>query len=148
MNWTDIALDNAKAIIAQEPDLLKDTYKGTTFGAFATKSGLYFSFGDVAHFIHSSFRVSLSIREMKGAAGIACFEDLAKRLRLYLIAELKLVVAMAPPYGGSRTRFNEIEPDFNFIIEFLELFKELGQLEARLAEIRKAEEASINETIE
>lgn len=139
MNWTDIALDKAKAIIAQEPELIKQTYRGTTFGEFAVKSGLYFSFGDIAHFIHSSFRISLSIREMKGAAGIACFEDLSKRLRLYLIAELKLVVAMAPPYGGSCTRFNEIEPDYNFIIEFLELFKELDQLEERLAEIRKVE---------
>jgi hypothetical protein len=139
MNWTDRALDKARTIIEQEPDLLKDTYRGGNFGEFAIKSGLYFSFGDIAHFIHSSFRISLSIREMKGAAGIACFEDLAKRLRLYLIAELKLVVAMAPPYGGVRHRFNEFEPDYNFIAEFLELFKELDQLEARLAEIRKAE---------
>lgn len=137
--WTDEALEKAQKIIAQEPELLKDTYRGTDFGEFAVKSGLYFSFGDIAHFIHSSFRISLSIREMKGGAGITCFEDLAKRLRLYLIAELKLVVEMKPPYGGVRHRFNEIEPDYNFITEFLELFKELDQLEARLAEIRKAE---------
>ena len=137
--WTDEALEKARQIIGQEPELLKQTYKGTTFGEFATKSGLYFSFGDIAHFIHSSFRVSLSIREMKGAAGIACFEDLAKRLRLYLIAELKLVVEMQPPYGGTRCRFNTVEPDYNFIVDFLELFKELDKLEERLAEIRKAE---------
>jgi hypothetical protein len=139
MTWTDIALDKAKAIIAQEPELIKQTYRGTTFGELATKSGLYFSFGDIAHFIHSSFRISLSIREMKGGAGIACFEDLAKRLRLYLIAELKLVVEMQAPYGGVRCRFNTVEPDYNFITDFLELFKELDQLEGRLAEIRKSE---------
>jgi hypothetical protein len=137
--WTDEALEKARKIIAQEPELLKQTYKGTTFGEFAVKSGLYFSFGDIAHFIHSIFRVSLSIREMKGAAGIACFEDLAKRLRLYLIAELKLVVEMKLPYGGTLCRFNTVEPDYNVIVDFLELFKELNQLEERLSEIRKAE---------
>ena len=137
--WTDRALEQAKAIIAQEPELLAQTYRGTTFGEFATKSGLYFSFGDIAHFAHSSFRISLSIREMKGAAGIDCFEDLSKRLRLYLIAELKLVIDMKPPYGGVRHRFNELEPDYGFITDFLELFKELDSLDIRLAEIRKAE---------
>jgi hypothetical protein len=137
--WTDEALEKARQIISQEPELLKQTYKGTNFGEFATKSGLYFSFGDITHFIHSSFRVSLSIRELKGAAGIACFEDLAKRLRLYLIAELKIVIEMKPPYGGAICRFNTVEPDHNFIVDFLELFKELDRLEERLAEIRKAE---------
>ena len=137
--WTEEAIEKSRKIIAQEPELLKQTYKGTTFGEFAVKSGLYFSLEDIAHFIHSSFRVSLNIREMKGATGIACFEDLAKRLRLYLIAELKLVVEMKPPYGGTLCRFNTVEPDYNFIVDFLELFKELDQLEERLAEIRKSE---------
>jgi hypothetical protein len=136
--WTDEALDKANKIIAQEPELLKNAY-GKDYGELAVKSGLYFSFGDITHFIHSSLRLSISIREMKGGAGIACFEDLAKRLRLYLIAELKLVVEMKPPYGEHQTRFNTVEPDYNFIAEFLELFKELDQLEVRLAEIRKEE---------
>ena len=134
--WTDEALDKANKIIAQEPELLKNAY-GKDYGELAVKSGLYFSFGDITHFIHSSLRLSISIREMKGGAGIACFEDLIKRLRLYLIAELKLVVAMEPPY--ERLSFQSQEPDYNFIAEFLELFKELYQLEVRLAEIRKSE---------
>lgn len=137
--WTDRALERAQKIIAQEPELLKQTYKGGNFGKFAIKSGLYFSFGDISYIIHSSLRLSLSIREMKGGAGIACFEDFIARLRLYLIAELKLVVKMEPPYDGVRHRFNELEPDYNFITDFLELFKELDELEVRLAEIRKAE---------
>ena len=136
--WTEEAFEKANKLIATEAELLTATY-GANFGELAIKSGLYFSFGDIMHFIHSSFRISLSIREMKGAAGIAFFEDLSRRLRLYLIAELKLVVAMAPPYGGVRHRYNELEPDYNFIVEFLELFKELDQLDARLAEIRTAE---------
>lgn len=138
--WTDEALEKAKMIIAQQPELLKKTYRGSDDqGQKFVESGLYFSFGDIAHIIHSSLRLSISIREMKGGAGIAYFEDLIIRLRLYLIAELKLVVEMKLPYGGVQTRFNEVEPDYNFIAEFLELFKELDQLEVRLAEIRKAE---------
>jgi hypothetical protein len=136
--WYDRALEQARKIIATEPDLLQKAY-GKDFAEIAVKLGLYFSFGDIAHFIHSSFQISISIREMRGGAGIACFEDLAKRLRLYLIAELKLVVEMKPPYGGKEYRFGSIEPDYNFMVEFLELFKELDQLEARLAEIRKQE---------
>jgi hypothetical protein len=136
--WTDEALEKASKIIAQEPELLKKSFS-PEFAKFATETGLYFSFGDIVHFIHSSLRLSISIREMKGAAGIAYFEDLVKRLRLYLIAELKFVVAMKPPYEGVRCRFNTVEPDYNFIAEFLELFKELDQLEVRLVEIRKVE---------
>ena len=137
--WTDEALDKAKAIIATEPELLKQTYRGTDFSKCAAKSGLYFSFGDITHIVHSSLRLSLSIREMKGGAGIAYFEDFILRLRLYLIAELKLVIDMKPPYDGVPFRFNQKEPDYNFIVDFLDLFKEIDQYEARLAEIRKAE---------
>lgn len=136
--WTDEALDKAKKIIAEEPELLKQAY-GEGYRETVTQTGLYFSFGDMAHFVHSSIRLSLSIREMKGGAGIAYFEDLIKRMRVYLIEELKLVVDMKPPYNGVPFRFNQKEPDYNFIIEFLELFKELDQLAERLVEVRKAE---------
>lgn len=135
--WWDEALEQARKIIASEPELIEQTYDGYWL-EHVKETGLYFSFGDIAHFIHSSFRISLSIREMKGGAGIAYFEDLAKRLRLYLIAELKLVVEMKPPYDHHTNNFNEKAPDCNFVVDFLELFKELDQLDARLAEIRKS----------
>jgi hypothetical protein len=137
MTWTDIALDKAKAIIAQESELLARAYS-KNYGEQVVKSGLYFSFGDITHFVHSSVRLSLSIRKFGGAAGIACFEDLIKRLRLYLIAELKLVIENKPPYDQWPSRHNG-ESDYNFILEFLDLFKELDQLEIWLKEIREKE---------
>jgi len=70
MNWTDIALDKARRLLHKNLTCSKKPTEAGNFGEFATKSGLYFSFGDIAHFIHSSFRVSLCIREMKGAAGL------------------------------------------------------------------------------
>lgn len=142
--WTDEALEKARRIIAEEPELIEKAY-GPGFRETATQTGLYFSFGDMMHFVHSSVRHSLSIRELKGGAGIAHFEQLILRMRVYLIEELKLVVEMKPPYDGAPFRFNQKEPDYNFIVEFLELFKELDQLAERLAEVRKAEKVEVKE---
>jgi hypothetical protein len=133
VNWCLEVERKAQEIIAEESTLLKETYRGGNFAEFATKTGLYFSFGDIAHFIHSSVRLSVTIRMFGGAAGIACFEDLVKRLRLYLIAELKRVLANQEPYNHERG------PDHHFIVDFLELFKELDQLKTDLAAIREKE---------
>jgi len=137
-SWPEVAVDKAKKLIAEEPELIQKAYS-PGFREIVTKTGLYFSFGDMAHFIHTSITSRLSIREMKGGAGIACFEDLIMRIRVYLIEELKLVVEMKPPYDGAPFRFNQTEPDYNFIVEFLDLFKELDQLAFRLKEITEKE---------
>lgn len=132
MTWVDPVLTEAKKRIAEEDQLVKETYS-QDFQKYAKETNLFFSFGDIEHFIRSSLNYSISIRKNGGAAGIACFENLIKRLRLYLIAELKLVMEGKEPF-----RYRE-GVDYNFITDFLDQFKILDRLEADLGEIRKKE---------
>lgn len=132
MNWWDNVLKEAEKRLAQEPDLLKDTYS-PDFARYAKETNLFFSFGDITHFINTSLNYSIQRRKNGNAAGIACFEDLIKRLRLYLVQELKFVLANKEPFNHSGG------PDYNSVTDFLDLFKILDRLEAELKEIREKE---------
>jgi hypothetical protein len=132
MSWPDRILKEAEKRLAQEPDLLKHTYSAD-YARYAKETNLFFSFGDVTHFINTSLNYSIQRRKNGNAAGIACFEDLIKRLRLYLIAELKFVLANKEPFNHPNG------PDYNFVTDFLDLFETLDRLEAELKEIREKE---------
>lgn len=132
MSWVDKAREKAEKILSTEDQLLKETYS-PEFAELARKGGLYFSFGDIRHIINTSLTYSIFKRLHGTHAGIACFEDLIKRIRLYLIAELKLVLANEEPYKNSGG------VDHNFIVDFLDLFKILDNLDEELKEIRKRE---------
>jgi hypothetical protein len=132
MTWVDILVEKAKKRIAHEDRLIKETYC-PEFQRFAKETNLFFSFGDIAHFIRVAVNYSVFMRTNGGGAGIACFEDLIKRLRLYLIAELKFVVEGKEPYQHDRGL------GWNFINDFEDQFKILDRLDEELAEIRKKE---------
>ncbi len=133
MSWPQIAIEKAKKLIAQEPELLKQAYS-PDFAEYCKRTGLFFSFGDISWLIQSSMKYNIYSRSHGSGAGIADFETLIMRFRLYLIQELKAVLANERPRKGWKT-----EIDYNFVIDFLDLFKELDDLEQRLKQIRQKE---------
>ena len=132
MTWHAVLIEKAKKRIAQEDQLIKETYS-PEFRKFAKETNLFFSYGDICHIIRIALNDRVFMRRYGGGAGIACFEDLIKRLRLYLIAELKFVVDGKEPYSHDRGQ------GLNFINDFEDEFKILDKLEEDLAEIRKKE---------
>jgi hypothetical protein len=131
-HYWDRVVEEAEKRIAEEPDLLKKTFS-PEFVEYAKQSNLFFSFGDIIHLIQKGLNYSITNRTNGGGAGIACFEDLIRRFRLYLIAELKYVIEDKEPFKHR----NGV--DYNFITDFLDQFKQLDRLDAELAEIRKKE---------
>jgi hypothetical protein len=137
MSWVDTAQKKAERILSHEDELLKEAYS-PEFAELAKKEGLYFSFGDITHLIRTGLSHSIFIRNNGGHAGIAHFEDLIKRFRLYLMREMRLVMNNQPPFHDSR-RVVYSGVDYGFIIDFLDLFKILDDLDEQLKEIRKRE---------
>ncbi len=135
MSWPQKAIEKAKKLIAEEPELLKKSYS-PQFAEFATTTGCYFSYGDISWLINSALEYNIFSRHGGSGAGVAHFETLIMRFRLYLIRELKVVLADKPPYGPHEY---QNEPDYNFIQDFLDLFKILDEYEQMLKEIRVRE---------
>ncbi len=135
MNWTERAVKEARKRIAEELELLKTTYS-PEFAEYCKKTGLFFSFGDIVHLISFGLGRSIWIRHNGGAAGIAYFEELIRRFRLYLIQELKAVLNSEGPY---KTIDVHRPIDYNFVVDFLEQFKRLDELTEQLKEIRTRE---------
>ncbi len=133
MSWAQRAVEKANKLIAQEPELLKKSYS-PDFADYCKRAGLFFSFGDISWLIRTSMRYNILSRYHGSTAGIACFETLIDRFRLYLIQELKSVLANERPYKKETVEF-----DYNLVTDFLDLFKELDELEAWLKEIRQKE---------
>lgn len=132
MSWVDSVKEKAEKILSTETQLLKEAYS-PEFAELAKKEGLYFSYGDIGHLIRTSLSYSIFARNNGGHAGIACFEDLIKRFRLYLMREMRLVLNNQSPFGRGH------EADYNFIIDFLDLFRILDGLDEELKEICKKE---------
>lgn len=133
MSYATYVIDKAKKLIAEEPELLKKAYS-PEFAEYAMKTGLFFSFGDIEHLIRTGLNYSIQARHNGSHAGIACFEELIMRFKLYLIQELKAVMNDELPFKGWHG-----EVDYNFITDFLDLFKLLDRLEQELKEIREKE---------
>ncbi len=133
MSWPQKAIEKANKLIAQEPELLKKSYS-LDFADYCKRTGLFFSFGDIGWLIRTSMRYNILSRGHGSGAGIACFETLIDRFRLYLIQELKAVLMNERPY-----KKEDAEIDYNFVTDFLDLFKELDELEGWLKEIRQKE---------
>ena len=133
MSWIDKAIAEARKRIAEEPELLKKTYS-PEFAEYSKKTGLFFSIGDIEHLIRKGLTYSISIRSKGGAAGIAYFEELIMRFKLYLIQELKAVLNDERPYKGHHGGV-----DYNFLSDFLDLFKLLDKLAEDLKLIREKE---------
>ena len=133
MSWVDKVVEAARKRIAEEPELLKKAYD-KDFADYAQRTGLFFSFGDITHLINVGLNYSISIRRNGGGAGIAGFEELIMRFRLYLIQDLKALLSDERPYKGFHGKV-----DHNFVTDFLDLFKILDRVEAELKEIREKE---------
>jgi len=135
MTWFDRVLTEAKKRIAEEPRLLEKAFS-PDFAKYAKETNLFFSFGDIEHLIRHGLNYSILRRNGGAGAGIAGFEELIYRFKLYLIAELKLVIESKEPFHHSE------DVDYNFITDFMDQFKILDRLEVELAEIRKKEGGS------
>jgi len=132
VSWCDRAVKEAKERIAQESELLRKSYS-SEFMDFARATNLFFSLGDIEHLIRSGLDYRIRIRHAGGGAGIACFEDLIRRFRLYIIQELKTILANREPYRFSDT------VNFELVSDLLDLMKILDKDEQRLKEIRQKE---------
>ena len=133
MGWRETVLEKARKKIAEEPELLKKAYS-PEFAEYCKRTGLFFSFGDISWLINTSLKYNILQRFNGSSAGIAHFETLISRFRLYLIQELKAVLADERPYSGWKGNV-----DANFVSDFLDLFKDLDGLDERLEEIREKE---------
>ena len=131
--WFDRVLAEAKKRIAEEPRLLEKAF-GSEYAKYVKETNLFFSFGDIEHLIRHGLNYSILRRNNGAGAGIAGFEELIYRFKLYLIAELKLVIESKEPFYHTSEN-----PDYNFITDFLDQFKILDRCEVELAEIRKKE---------
>ncbi len=131
--WPESAIEKAKQLVAEEPELLKKSFS-PEFAEFANSTGLYFSFGDISWLINSALQYNIFSRHGGSCAGIAHFETLIMRFRLYLIRELKVVLANKPPYGP-----HDRGVDYNFVQDFLDLFHTLDKMDELLKEIRERE---------
>ena len=134
MGWPEVAVERAKKMIAEEPELLKKAYS-PDFAEYAKRTGLFFSFGDIGWLINTSLNHNITQRYNGTHAGVACFEELIMRFKLYLIQELKAVLNDERPCKGH----NQGNIDCNFITDFLDLFKILDRLDLMLKEIRAKE---------
>lgn len=75
----------------------------------------------------------MNLKRFGAAMFLAGYETLIKRFKLYLLQELKLVVANMPPFQHDRG------PDYSFAAEILDSLKKLDRLAVELAELRKQE---------
>lgn len=137
--WPLRVKEEAEKRISQEKELLEKAFSAE-FAKFADEKGLYFSFGDISWLINTSLKYNIVARHMGAGAGIACFETLIMRFRLYLIRELKVILADLPPYG-SHGKYGDGSGhiDYNFVTDFLDLFKTLDKMDEMLKEIRARE---------
>jgi len=131
--WPEVAVERAKKLIAEEPELLEKAFC-PEFAEYAKRTGLFFSFGDISWLINTSLNNNIRARFFGSGAGIACFETLIMRFKLYLIQELKAVLSCERPYSKDGDRI-----DYNFVSDFLDLFKVLDRLEEMLKEIHEKE---------
>lgn len=135
MSWTEKVVAEAKKRISQEEILYRKAYS-MEFADYAKEKGMFFSYGDIAHLIDLGLRERIWIRQNGGGAGIAAFEHLVWRFKLYIIQELKTLVAEEKPYCP----YTSNQPvDFNFMMDWLDLLKKLDGLEVDLKEIHTKE---------
>ena len=132
MSWWDNVLKEAEKRLAEEPELLKDAYS-PDFATYAKETNLFFSFGDIQHLIHTGISYGMMLKRFGATMQLAGYEYLIKRFKLYLLQEMKLVVANKKPFESCSHR----GPDLNFVAEFLDLLKDLDRLAVELAELRK-----------
>lgn len=116
--------------MAEESGLLRDAYS-PDFAEYAKETNLFFSYGDIEHLIRTGVSYSMNLKRFGAALMLADYEILIKRFKLYLLQELKFVVANKPPFRYDRGL------DYNFAAEILHSMRKLDRLSAELAELRK-----------
>jgi len=132
MSWWDNVLKEAEKRLAEEAELLKDAYS-PDFARYAKETNLFFSFGDIYHLVHTGVSYGMALKRFGASMQLAGYEYLIKRFKLYLLQEMKLIIANKEPFRHDRGT------DLNFLSEFLDLLKDLDRLAVELAEVRKQE---------
>lgn len=137
MTWWNRVEKEARKRLEEEPRLLRESYS-PDFATHVKETNLFFSFGDVAHLIRIGIRVGLSLKQHGAGLMLAHYETLIKRFKLYLIRQLKTVLDNKEPYRRTVQPYRE-QIDYNFVSDFLDLFKELDRAERELKIIREKE---------
>lgn len=131
VSWPASVFVEAEKRLAEEPSLLKDAFS-SEFAKFARETNLFFSFGDIVHLIDNGVRRGMTLKRYGASMMLAGYESLIKRFKLYLLQELKYVLANREPYGHDK---NSV--DIGFVTEFLDLLKRLDRLAEELQQLRE-----------
>jgi hypothetical protein len=132
MGWWDRVIKEAETRLSEETKLLEDAYS-KDFAEYAKETNLFFSYGDLHHLIHTGITYGMNLKRFGASLQLAHYETLIKRFKLYLLQELKFVVANKPPFHYDRGI------DYSFAAEILDLLKTLDRLANEMAELRKGE---------
>lgn len=132
MSWWDRVLKEAEKRLAEESELLRAAYS-PDFAKLAQEKGLFFSFGDIEHLIATGVSYGMNLKRFGAALMLANYETLIKRFKLYLLQELKFVIANESPFN------HDSGPDYSFAAEILDSLRKLDRLANELAELRKRE---------
>jgi len=132
MSWWTNVLKEAEKRLAEEPQLLKEAYS-PDFAKLAQERSLFFSFGDIEHLIATGVSYGMNLKRFGASLMLADYETLIKRFKLYLLQELKLVIANKPPFKYDRG------PDYSFAADILDSLKNLDRLALELEDLRKRE---------
>ncbi len=133
LTWPESVFVEAEQRLAEEPGLLKDAYC-KEFSKYAAETNLFFSFGDIVHLIDTGVGHGMTLKRHGGAMFLTGYEALIKRFKLYLLQELKYVLANKEPYHHDRQK-----ADVNFITEFLDLLNRLDRAAEDLQQLREAD---------
>jgi hypothetical protein len=131
--WPESVFKEAEQRLAEEQGLLKDAFS-PEFAKFAGETNLFFSFGDICHLIQTGINHGLTLKRHGAGMFLTAYEDLIKRFKLYLLQEMKYVLANREPYRHDREK-----ADVNFVTEFLDLLKRLDRLAEELRQLREAD---------
>jgi len=133
VSWPESVFVEAEKRLAEEPALLKDAFS-KEFAKFAEETHLYFSFGDIVHLIETGLGHGISLKHYGAGMFLAGYEALIKRFKLYLLQELKYVLANREPYHHDAQKV-----DVNFVTEFLDLLNRLDRAAEELQQLREAD---------
>ena len=133
LSWPESVFVEAEKRLAEEPGLLKDAFS-KEFAKFAEETHLYFSFGDIVHLVETGVSHGMSLKRHGAGMFLAGYEALIMRFKLYLLQELKYVLANREPYKHDNFPH---KVDINFVTEFLDLLNRLDRMAEELQELRK-----------
>ena len=131
MSYPNNVQKEAEKRLQEEAQLLREAFS-PEFAKYAEETNLFFSYGDIEHLISTGVNHDMNLKRFGASMFLAGYEALIKRFKLYLLQELKFVLANTGPFHYDRG------VDYNFAAEILDSLRQLDRLASELAELRKS----------